>query len=750
MRFVKAPKRSVGSATTKGHYRNKFGRETHHRRKSETPVKFVGVDGEGVKGPLGDHRYVLFGVGDAQLENPDGLQWWEVFGFLYRFYKPATAYVGFYLGYDFTQILRSLPEERARILLTSEGIALRRHRIKGKPPHPVEAKAPDGQRWHFDMLGNKRLRIRPKSCECENATCEHTHKPWMYVCDVGGYFQTSFLKAINPEEWAEGTAVVTPEEYNLIRVGKERRSNAQLDNEMRMYNQLENAILARLMATIDVGLHAIGIHLSPSKWFGPGQAAQEWMKNAGVPTGETCRQHVPAWFMEAARMAYFGGWFEIFMHGIIPGESHEYDINSAYPQAIRRLPCLLHGNYSKGEGIPRGIKRDSKGSTGRGHLCLVYGRIESPGMPTQSSGNHIGVALHRDSHGRILRPRATVGWFWWDELKAAERAGLIKKLRATPRTPPKGRPPQGIERWVNYEPCECSPPLEGVADLYQRRLDVGKKTPLGKVAKLIYNSMYGKFAQSVGEPIFGNSIYASRITSCCRTQILDAIATHPKGTAHVAMVATDGIYFISPHDSLAISGTLGEWDHNVRSNLTLFKPGVYWDDSTRREILQGESVHFKARGFNARDFANAIGRIDSHFAAWADSRAGGNPAGGYPSTSFVPRFAMVSALQALRRNKWELAGSVANEPKALVQDSNPSDKRCGFYGDMVDGRRVFRSRPHYGLRDTGETLEWIPSVPYEKRFGMEDPWSDEYREQFGITPDGTVGDILTWILMGEK
>ncbi len=45
--------------------------------------------------------------------------------------------------------------------------------------------------------------------------------------------------------------------------------------------------------------------------------------------------------------------------------------------------------------------------------------------------------------------------------------------------------------------------------------------------------------------------------------------------------------------------------------------------------------------------------------------------------------------------------------------------------------------------------EWNASTPYEKRFGMEDPFSDEYREQFGITEEGNLVEELAWILGGK-
>jgi hypothetical protein len=740
MRFVKIPQRTRSSVTAKGVYTNSKGKQTHHRKKSETPVKFVGVDGEGVTVNAVDsngvcervHRYVLFGVGDQQISNPTGLGWGEVFDFLYARNRPGTAFVGFFLGYDFTQIFKTLTESRATMLLTTEGKAKRKHRIAGKTPHPVEGRTETGARWHFDVLGMKRLRLRPKACDCEIVTCQCKQRPWMYVCDVGSYFQTSFLKAIDPTGWSEGTAIVSKEEYATIQTGKQKRSTAVLDADMRHYNVLENQVLSRVMATLDAGLHEIGIHLPPSKWFGPGQAAQAWLKAQNVPTRVDIESAVPDWYCEAARMSYYGGWFEQFIHGIIPGVSHEYDINSAYPHVISTLPCLLHGKYSRGTGIP---------TIAGNELCLVYGNVWAPGMPSGSRTQYVGSMLHRDPSGRILRPWATEGWFWWDELQAAHRAGLVKRID--------NRGKQQIKQWVKYEPCDCPPPMEAVRNLYTRRLQVGKATPLGKVAKLVYNSMYGKFAQSLGEPVFGNAVYASRITAGTRIQILDAIATHPKGIADVSMVATDAVYFLTPHPGLTMGEALGVWEHKERSTLTLFKPGVYWDDKTRRDILSGHHAAFKARGFQAADFHRSLGRVDEIYRRWdtLDDRAL-HHSDVWPTVTFRASFSMTTALQALRQNDWTRAGRVS-DGTILTQSADPYSKRQGLYrSEGADGRTVYRSEPHYGMVGTEGRLEWVASTPYSKRFGMEDPWSDEYKEQHGITPDGNVGDVLMWILNG--
>lgn len=763
MRFVRTNQPQPTLVTTrKNEYVNSKGNVSHHPKgkysanKERPPrdIEFVGVDGEGMMVD-GTHKYVLFGVGQTQIENPNGLHWREIFSFLYADFESRgkrgrdAAYVGFFLGYDFTQIFKTMPEDRARMLLTKEGRKKREFRdvrygtlqgskAYGMAPHPVEH---DG--WQFDILGMKRLRIRPKTCSCEFATCKCKDKaPWMFICDVGSFFQSSFLKVIDPKGWAEGTEIVTPDEWALILEGKAKRSTAVLDDDMRLYNRLENRILSRVMGTLRTGFLGIGVNLSPSKWFGPGQAAQAWLKSEGVPGRDEITSAVPMRMFEAARASYFGGWFEIMMHGIIPEVTHEYDINSAYPSIIAKLPCLLHGRYLHGEGLPPETE---------GAITLVYANVESPSLryTWKLKEQHIGAMLHRESNGSICRPMMTEGWFWWHELQAAQKAKLIKRLD--------NKGTQQVQKWVQYVPCDCPSPMANIAGLYQKRLEVGKTSPLGKAAKLVYNSGYGKFAQSEGlNPIFGNPIYASLITAGCRTQILDAISSHPYGKADVAMVATDAVYFLHPHPGLSISSALGDWDYAPRTNLTLFKPGVYWDAKTRQRILDGENPNFKARGFKADDFVVALSRIDYEFSAWDQitdkeletlnksemSLPGiqGKTKIHWPAVKFTPQFVMTTALQALMWNKWELAGRVQGEgtAKPVEQNSDPWTKRTKLVRENYHGRTIYRSMPH--------DFKYEPSQPYDKRFGMDDPWSDEYKATLGETQEGRIMDILSWIL----
>lgn len=726
------------SITSNPYRRN--GKPTRDVRKSHHDtgtVDFVGVDGEGVTDPVtGEHRYVLLGVGDDQIEDPAGLHWRDIFPFLYSHHRPRVAFTGFYLGYDFTQWLKTLPEDRARALLTDEGKERRRSRspkLKGKFL-PV-----DVEDWQIDILGAKQLSIRHKPCDCGTMKCPHPKGPWLYVCDAGPFFQTSFLNVINPENWQE--PIVTDEEYATIVAGKEARSSAVLDDDMRFYNRLENNVLARVMRDLNGGFRKLDVTLTCRQWYGPGQASQTWMRGRAPKTQEVI-DAVPDWFLDAARQSYFGGWFEIAAHGIVPGVSHEYDINSAYPYVIASLPCLLHGVYSRGEGSPPPLAE--------GEICLVRALVwgDSP-HSNYRRRRGLGAMLHRDKQGRISRPLITAGWYWLDELDAAVLAGCVKRVR-------KDR----YYEWVKYTPCDCKPPLWQIANLYKMRLDVGKTSSLGKSAKLVANSSYGKLAQSVGQPVYANPVYASRITSGCRRIILQSIASHPGGKMNVLMVATDAVFFLDPHPMLPVSKVLGEWDYKARHNLTLFKPGVYWDDEAREQIAAGDHPSFKARGINARDFASSISAVDGAFRAWdgqppprleesgmtyEQAQASGNLV--WPKVTFSSNFAMVTALQALARKQWATAGHV-DTGKPFVQSANPADKRRDVWLDRTDpARPIYRSEPlEVGENAVYRTVqnaslwesmaeETYDSVPYEKRFGLEDPWSELSLTEYGVNPD---------------
>jgi hypothetical protein len=96
---------------------------------------------------------------------------------------------------------------------------------------------------------------------------------------------------------------------------------------------------------------------------------------------------------------------------------------------------------------------------------------------------------------------------------------------------------------------------------------------------------------------------------------------------------------------------------------------------------------------------------------------------------------MVTALQALRRHNWGIAGRVSSGVRSL--DTNPSSKRSSDVSEKDRGS--FISRPY-------NVLFPLESTPYERRFG------DELREsqaEDALTPDGEVQGLIAAALKGD-
>ena len=658
---------------------------------------FTGVDGEGVTDKVtGIHDYVLLSIRSTSLhDNGANLPWKTLFQFLHTYGTafPDEILVGFYLNYDFTEWCKTMPEDRAKMLFTPAGRLARTPKARGGNtiPFPMDLLDDEGVRWECDVLPKRRFKLRPQG------------EPWVYICDTGPFWQSSLMKAIDPAAWPE--PVCYPEEYETIKEGKAERADAVFDPAMIRYNVTENRVLSRMTGELDKAFRKAGVKLKRTQWFGPGQVAQSWMKQLSVlPTFEVLREIIPDDAWNAILSTYYGGWFEIMAHGHI-GEAYEYDINSAYPYAIGMLPCLLHGRWENGNGPHFPISQ----------YTIIRATVVG-------SDPHVGAMPHRTSEGRILRPHTTGGHYWLSEIEAAQAAGLIDRVE--------------VAAWWTYHPCECPPPLRDIYELYNQRLAVGKNSPEGKALKLIYNSIYGKTAQTVGKPQWSNPFYASRITSVCRIMILEAIATHPARTSAVVMVATDGIYFQSPHRTLPLSASrIGGWDEQRLTGLTLFQPGLYWTDKARSAIARGDRPNLKSRGISTNHLAPHLERIDSQFHSFD---ADNDP---WPTFEIPIPFTLVTAELALTRGKWNTAGTVRTDLTRSVS-STPVEKRNTHALTTHDG--ILRSQPHRWPRWDDPFSPYEESHRYDKLAG--------YRHELGddeelTTPDGDA--LLTFTELME-
>ena len=146
---------------------------------------------------------------------------------------------------------------------------------------------------------------------------------------------------------------------------------------------MENKILARVMEEFSKGLDHFGIHLDIENGMVlvlPRVSGSQCKDKAACASrngnGVVTRENNPLSRRElvsnldkvvdrAGRASYIAGWFEIFMHGHIPGTVYEYDVNSAYPDDIKDLPCMTHGRWEIGYSGGKKLNRLPKGAAFR-------------------------------------------------------------------------------------------------------------------------------------------------------------------------------------------------------------------------------------------------------------------------------------------------------------------------------------------------------------------------------------------------
>jgi hypothetical protein len=224
------------------------------------------------------------------------------------------------------------------------------------------------------------------------------------------------------------------------------------------------------------------------------------------------------------------------------------------------------------------------------------------------------------------------------------------------------------------------------------------------------------------------------------------------------MVATDGVYFLTPHPSLDIdSDALGKWDADNHENLSVLMPGLYWDDDSRASIRENRDLQLRSRGVSGKYLAPFIDQFD---AEWNRLREGiplDNPDAfrwpeDAPALSVTVEFSVVSPRLAAARDNWWQCGLVLWDESRKIS-ADPSGKRSGFFRDPARPD-LLRSDPWeripYPNSDPDLMFDFstarkgeLESHPYRRLFGqdLEDALGAHLLEEF-LTPDGTYADVL--------
>lgn len=551
------------------------GRSGHSGKSGRSGVKlskfdrgeFVAWDGEGAN-VRARHEYILLASSaGAQLAAAQGLRTVDSLAQLAAGMaaSPLAIHVGFAISYDVNMVLRDIPKRALRELWEGERTTW----------------YAQGRYFRLEYRPRKYLKVR---------TALRAMGPWAggTLWDAWPFFQSSFVAACRKYK------IGTVSELEALEKGKRARSTFRARDlpDIIRYNALELRLLVQLMRALWESLTRAQLRVS--RWDGPGAVAAALLTREGVNDRPT--HPPPELVLDASQFAYYGGRVECVQYGDRQGPVHQYDLNSAYPAAMRSVPCRATGCGHWQRWSNPGAAEWSLASFAVHHVRWSFPR-----------GSVVYPFPWRSARGGVYFPREGEGWVWTPELLAARDQDLARSLTV-------------LESWEWVEgSCGHLPPYAWIARVYQER---ERARALGDGAehalKLSLNSIYGKTAQRAGAqytqgegwrlPPFHDLAAAGWVTSTVRAQLYAAACERPSA---VVMLATDAIYTTRKLTQLQVDApgdkTLGAWTHAAHIGATVVQSGVYW--------LQGPDG---ARALYSRGFARESLDHAAVLQAWTD------------------------------------------------------------------------------------------------------------------------------------
>ena len=555
-------------------------------------ISFVSFDGEGSHG-----RYLLLAcsasnrvaVAKNGLGTEDCLNYFRDL-ILEGAIKPTDALIGFGLSYDFENILRDVSDE--------DYIALRKGR-----------RVIFGQ-YTLSYISRKFLDVSFRSDDSLYA---------IRLQDIYPYFQQSFIKA------CASRGIELPD---IVYEGKRNRSTFNWKNieAIKEYNAAELVAMVKLAESLRADFVAAfqKLQITPSigkaSWYGPGSQAGSVLSAAATKQlvvrdtsfviaamqafSESYRSSLSAQKKRTgeipfdARMAiqsivthpfttsYFGGRIEAAMQGRFDGPLYDYDLTSAYPYAITRLPKISERE------LIRVRERDRENRIG---VYLV--RWSLPG------GLSYYPYPYRTRSGNVYFPREGLGWLLSPEIGTDRSFGSILD----------GYVIAGTEGYGDGTKAGDSDLATIVAEMGRLRAEAKlNDDPAHRGLKLLMNSVYGKTLQKEGSRRYFNAFVAAWITSVTRSMIYRLIG--PTKPGEVISVMTDGVLSTVPLP-VDLSSDLGGWGLTTYKSGYQYAPGVYelecYDKSRTCPLCGGKGSVLHYRGFLRFDPHKAAEALDS-------------------------------------------------------------------------------------------------------------------------------------------
>lgn len=533
----------------------------------ERDVLMWDMEGISLSGQNAPQHPVLFGC-SAATDNPlidKKLTSWDMLNYIVDMGEkyPDALHIGFGFRYDGNMLLQDFPR----------GYIERLYRDGTGRIH-----SPDNREFRITWIPGKRFTVTRMGADKARPK---VGKVSVTIDDFSSFFGgAAFLKVAEQLLKDE----LTPEDHEVIRHGKEQRGQLSWEqfDEILRYWRLEITLMQRTFVKFRAVMVQAGFPLAD--WYGPGALANFINRMHNIRPHLVGAQHktgdMPDSVHEASKRAFSGGRFELFKAGRHVGPIFAIDINSAYPYALTGVPSLspTHGFWQH-KNNPTAVSR----------FGVYRLSFEAPGA---SAIEYRPMPLFfRDERGLISYPNRVHGWYWSPE------ARMVLDL-------PGVTIHEGWE-WVQTEEVY---PWTFLNEMFETRQRLGKSNLLSMPFKLGPNSLYGKYAQTVGwdqkknTPPRSHALpIAGWVTSYCRSMLWSIIRQIPDD---VIAVETDSVYTtVDPNTlDIAIGSELGQWDYAKYNELLYVQSGMY------HYRVDDEWVGTRSRGLGRTEFtAEAVG-----------------------------------------------------------------------------------------------------------------------------------------------
>ncbi len=333
------------------------------------------------------------------------------------------------------------------------------------------------------------------------------HHSWVFF-DITQFYD---FKAL-PKAYQENIGKL-PDSYLKMKTKRKEFSPSYYSKNRK---QVRNYCIDDCKLTKELSQHWIDIvgkafEVYPKRWISSGYLAEKVLINHGVQI--PFFSDLPYDLQEFSWNSYFGGRFEIIKRGFI-GEAWLYDINSAYPYALSKLPDIVKGSWRNElktihkKALIGFFKIEVKYDVDEYLPAFAFRRITpNNDLICYPSGNFVTYAT-------------------LDELKNVDSKNYTI-----------------LESWQYFDDNPTYPFRDFIITHYEKRMKLkSENNPMQLPIKIILNSIYGKMGQKVNRRIGNlfNPVIFAYITGFARAQLFSFVKEHDLEKYLVAF-ATDSV-----------------------------------------------------------------------------------------------------------------------------------------------------------------------------------------------------------------